>query len=203
MHLPGRHQVSTVPVARRSPDRMPENYPPDRPRASHGFPDRPKRLRGGRLHACRVPQDRISQPCWPPSARQRSGSPDVPPTSESGRHQSCPDKAPSESPNLPSPMPGNGHRFPEFLCRMIDIAQTGAATSGRICRSMRLHPHRQREFAVLPKINSDPSPFGIYPLAPPLDLIARPEDCAGKVLSNRSDKRRCAASYCRTHAGRK
>src|SRR6267378_6552451 len=69
---------------------------------------------------------------------------------------------------------------------MIDIAQTGAATSGRLCWSMRLHPHRQHEFAVLPKKNSDPSPFGIYPLAP-LDLIARPEDCAGKVLTNRPD----------------
>jgi hypothetical protein len=87
---------------------------------------------------------------------------------------------------------------PEFLCRMIDIAQTGAATSGRQSSSMRLHPDRQHEFAVLSRINSDPSPFGIYPLAP-LDLIARPEDCAGKVLTNRSDKRRCAASYRRAH----
>jgi hypothetical protein len=149
-----------------------------------------------------VAQDRISQPCWA-SIRKTTHSPfGRSPTSESGRHQSCPDEVPSEGPNLPSPMPGNGHRFPEFLYGMIDIAQTGAATSGRIWRSMRLHPHRQHEFAVLSRINSDPSPFGIYHLAPPLDLIARPEDCAGKVQSNRSDKRRCAASYRRTHAGR-
>ena len=30
-------------------------------------------------------------------------------------------------------------------------------------------------------MNSDPSPFGIYNLEPPLDLVARPEDCAVKV----------------------
>jgi hypothetical protein len=39
-------------------------------------------------------------------------------------------------------------------------------------------------------------------LAPPLDLIARPEDCADKVLTKRPDKRRFAASYRRIHAGR-
>src|SRR5712691_3062312 len=40
-------------------------------------------------------------------------------------------------------------------------------------------------------MNSDPSPFGIYNLEPPLDLIARPEDCALKVsLPRRPSDRR-------------
>src|SRR5260370_17536829 len=39
-------------------------------------------------------------------------------------------------------------------------------------------------------------------LAPPVDPLARPEDCAGKVLIKRPDKRRFAASYRRIQAGR-
>jgi len=60
---------------------------------------------------------------------------------------------------------------------------------------MRLHAHRQPEFAVPPGKNSDSSPFGIYRLEARLDLIARPEDCAGKILTKRLDDRRFAASY--------
>jgi hypothetical protein len=71
------------------------------------------------------------------------------PTSESERHHSCLMKASSEPANLSPPMPGTGHRLGEFLCRVIDIAQAAAATSDRLCRSMRLHPLRQPEFAVL------------------------------------------------------
>jgi hypothetical protein len=77
---------------------------------------------------------------------------------------------------------------------MIDIAQTGAATSARLCWSIRFHSHRQPEFAVLPRINSDASPLEFI-IGGTLGLIARPEDCAGKVLTNRLDHRRFAACY--------
>src|ERR1700687_5576453 len=48
---------------------------------------------------------------------------------------------------------------------------------------MSVHPPRVKSGA--PKRNSDPSPFGISDLGPPLDLFARPEDCALKVLLTR------------------
>src|SRR5436190_3757407 len=57
-----RRRLSTVPVARRSRDRMPESCPSDRPRVLRGFPDRPAARHGDRRHACHAPQDRISQP---------------------------------------------------------------------------------------------------------------------------------------------
>jgi hypothetical protein len=60
--------------------------------------------------------------------------------------------------------------------------------------AMRLHPHRQGRFAV-PQDKFRLQPIGIYHLGARLDLIARPEDCAGKVLTNRFDHRRFAASY--------
>jgi hypothetical protein len=97
--------------------------------------------------------------------------------------------------DLPPPVPEPGTNRENFYAGMIDIAQTGAATSARLCWSMRLHAHRQPEFAVPPGKNSDSSPFGIYRLEARLDLIARPEDCAGKILTKRLDDRRFAASY--------
>jgi hypothetical protein len=78
-------------------------------------------------------------------------------------------------------MPATGHR----RCLLGIFMRYAQYCTDRRCNlrstmlAMRLHPHRQ---GGAPKINSDPSPFGIYNLASPLDLIARPEDCAGKVL---------------------
>jgi len=77
---------------------------------------------------------------------------------------------------------GGGHKMPgDFFGRMFNIGQTATVTSVRLCWRRDRNIVARVNFAALPSMDSDPSPFGICGLERSPDLSARPEDCASKV----------------------
>jgi hypothetical protein len=95
-------------------------------------------------------------------------------TSESSPHQSCLIKARRITANLPPPMPGPDTAAPAGGIFMPDdrYCTDRRGNFGSTISAMRLHPRRQGRFAVLPKINSDSSPFGIYRFGGTLDILS-------------------------------